>query len=149
MVWLQEDSLHGDLDVEAQIRIMASYSHGNQADPPPPYSSVVPRPLSPSQDLLSAAESMREGHRHKRQPCSFFLSGYCRNGIECPDYHGVNPDLEELEVRAAVCFLVFMFSSCLFLINSVATNPATLFWLEGDPFDLPRIQGSPVSLVRG
>ena len=94
-----QDSLHGDLDIEAQMRIMESFSHGNDpssVEPPPPYSSVVPHPFSPSLD--EETSSNEEGRGHKRQPCSYFLSGYCQKGTECPDYHGVNPDLEELEV---------------------------------------------------
>ena len=35
----------------------------------------------------------------KRQPCVYFLSGYCRNGPACPDFHGMDPDLEEFEVH--------------------------------------------------
>ena len=96
-----QDSLHEDLDLEAQLRIMQTFSHASQheiPEAPPPYSSVVPPPgeLDPS---------LAQGRGHKRQPCFYFLSGYCRNGMECPDYHGMDPDLEELEVccREAVC----------------------------------------------
>ena len=33
----------------------------------------------------------------KRRPCVYFLSGFCRNGQSCPDYHGVDFDPSELE----------------------------------------------------
>lgn len=107
-----KDSLHGDLDIETQLRIMESLSHDqsrtSSTTPPPPYSSVVPNPFAP---LLEAAESDTrdqgaavgggaEGRSHKRQPCVYFLSGYCRKGTECPDYHGMDPeDMDDLEVR--------------------------------------------------
>ena len=34
----------------------------------------------------------------KRQSCTYFLSGFCRNGLACHDYHGVVPESGEVEV---------------------------------------------------
>ena len=45
----------------------------------------------------------------KRQSCTYFLSGFCRNGLACHDYHGVVPESGEVEVCVCVCVL------CLFL----------------------------------
>ena len=65
---------------------MQSFSQAQTSEAPPPYASVVPHPP----DLAASAE----GRGQKRQPCAYFLSGYCRNGMECPDYHGMDPDME-------------------------------------------------------
>ncbi len=112
-----QDSLHGDLDIETQLRIMESFSTergrgraSSTTPPPPPYSSVVSNPFA-SLLASSAAESGpqnqggatagggAEGRSHKRQPCVYFLSGYCKNGTECPDYHGADPEhMDEFEV---------------------------------------------------
>ena len=57
-------------------------------------SSPTPKPRT-----MAAAATSPVVSGQKRQPCVFFLSGYCRNGPACPDFHGMDPDLEEFEVH--------------------------------------------------
>ena len=44
----------------------------------------------------------------KRHPCMYFLSGYCQNGLACPNYHGMDAELEELEVCVCVHVHAYM-----------------------------------------
>ena len=53
-------------------------------------SSPTPKPRNVTSPVVSG---------HKRQPCVYFLSGYCRNGPACPDFHGLDPDIEDFGVR--------------------------------------------------
>ena len=56
-------------------------------------SSPTPKPPTVTSPVVSG---------HKRQPCVYFLTGFCRNGTACPDFHGMDPDLEDFEVNAVV-----------------------------------------------
>ena len=77
-------------------------NRSSSATPPPPYSSVVPH-------SEASSGGGAEGRSHKRQPCFYFLSGYCRNGTECPDYHGVDPEhMDDLEVKVALFSLLIL-----------------------------------------
>ena len=113
--------MHGDLDIEAQMRVMDSYSNGkvNYPEAPPPYSSLSPHFIMPSKSDISTSEeevmSASEGHSHKRQPCYYFLSGYCRNGTECPDYHGMDSHMDELEVVFLFCLSLHLSTVCPFI----------------------------------
>jgi hypothetical protein len=51
---------------------------------------------SPTPKAGAVTSSVVSGQ--KRQPCVYFLSGYCRNGTACPDFHGMDPDLDDFEV---------------------------------------------------
>ena len=72
---------------------------------PPPYSALKPlvsAPYDPLQppppEQLSPNEETGDERGHKRQPCLYFMAGYCRNGAECPNFHGIDPDLDDMEV---------------------------------------------------
>ena len=84
------------------MRIIESLSYGKigeSSEAPPPYSSLDHQSSfsSESETPPEGAHNTKEGRGHKRQPCYYFLSGYCKNGLECPDYHGMDPDVEEFE----------------------------------------------------
>ena len=78
---LLQDSIHGDLDVETQRKILDSLSPHTDQEPGPFHRATGQHQLSPV----------------KRRPCVYFLSGFCRNGLSCPDYHGLDFDPCELE----------------------------------------------------
>lgn len=87
LIWWQsqyillQDSIHGDLDVETQRKILDSLSPHTDQEPGPSHRATGHHQSSPV----------------KRRPCVYFLSGFCRNGLSCPDYHGLDFDPCELE----------------------------------------------------
>lgn len=91
LIHLPQDSIHGDLDVEAQRKILESLL-------PQGSSQSGPSNLETDQPQSSPV---------KRRPCIYFLSGFCRNGLSCPDYHGLDfdpNDLEDLDSDPVLCF---------------------------------------------
>jgi len=86
------DSLQGDLDVEYQRRLLATFGNGKGSEAEDPAGS----PMAESTGSSGSGELGKTGGL-KRQPCTYFLSGFCRNGLACHDYHGVVPDSGEVE----------------------------------------------------
>ncbi len=82
-----QDSLQGDLDIDHQRQLLATFG---DAKIDPAHLSGDVKQKDPAQEAESVGgDTEGEGTRsHKRSPCIYFLSGYCRDGASCPNYHG-------------------------------------------------------------
>jgi hypothetical protein len=95
------DSIHGDLDVETQRKILDSFlpQSNHQSGPSDSQSGPSSSQTGPT-SYQSGSSNISTGHHSspvKRRPCIYFLSGFCRNGLSCSDYHGLDFDPSELE----------------------------------------------------